>query len=143
MTRINLNVDPAHLCDQQLHAEIRELPRTVALFSNRVSTRGVAAFEGVTPRPTLGKGHVLFFLPYGKYLAERHGSLVREAKFRGLTCNLPVVKAEDYPEVCRNHLPSGVAGAAWTAEIRERIAIRVEEMKRVPKWTNRVRPDWC
>lgn len=73
MTRINV-IHPAHLTDQHLLAEYRELPRVFALS------------RPITPEPeeyTLGKGHVRFFYTRTRYLARRQAALIRECLTRG------------------------------------------------------------
>ena len=126
MTRINVGIAPLELCDQMLLAELRELPRC---YSHRTDA-GPAEF-------TLGKGHVLWCSRHQTSLAFRHMDLWMESVFRGF--QVAPLRTDE-----KN---AGRWEAIVTVRARpmliERIALRVSQMVRAPKWTKRARPDWC
>ena len=120
MTRINVGIPPAELCDQHLIAEYRELPRLFSFVSKRTPP---AAF-------TLGTGHVLWCAQYQGSLALRQASLIAEMARRGFRTS---------------HAAPEPSGGYWSPAdeerarpiVRERIACRLKGMKRAPKWTDR------
>jgi len=79
MTRINV-IPPAHLTDQHLIAEYRELPRVFRLAQAWVD-RGKPG--PIPARYTLGAGHVRFFYPRTGWLAARQALLIDECLDRG------------------------------------------------------------
>ena len=125
MTRVNVGIDPADLCNEHLIAEYRELPRCYA-------TRADAELVGFR----LGTGHQLWCAQFKRSLAKRHVAIVKEMRFRGFTTNYPVPPATAWD------------GAEWSpadeqhAErvVRGRILQRLAAMR--PHWTKRDRPDW-
>lgn len=139
MTRINLGILPSELCDQMLVAEYRELPRTVKLFSERLVRMGDAAYDvGVPSFPTLGAGHVLYFINYGKELQFRHMILRDEMYNRGINVSYSDILKYERME----HCPIEHYKIARPLLI-DRIKVRLSEMKRKPTWTNRVQPTWA
>lgn len=135
MTRINIGIDPSELCDQHLVAEYRELPRMRAFALARLAKYGNC---GPRPElPTLGHGHMAYFLPFGLFLSERFESLASEMRLRGFT---PALGWRDYPwggDIPSLHLV--VAVPFLMARIRDRL----RAMRRQPTWTNAVRPGWA
>lgn len=126
MTRINVGIDPAELCDQHLIAEYRELPRCFA----RVIPNPPPAFK-------LGTGHVTWCSQYQLSLSLRFYVLVTELLRRDFNANFV-----SPPRTLNNQ--------QWTAEdeeharpiVQERILQRLHTMKRPPRWTNRIAPKW-
>ena len=138
MTRINIGIPVEDLCDTHLLAEYRELPRMHSTAWSRWTR-----FQSTGPRPTrptLGKGHVLFFLPFGMYLHRRFCALCDELVFRGRS---PTLDWRRYPEAWTSgDVPLDLqeaGGVLLRARIRERLAT----MRRPPVWTRRDVPAWC
>lgn len=136
MTRINIGISPDELCDQHLVAEYRELPRMRAFALDRL-----AKYGGPGPRPTaptLGAGHMAYFLPFGDYLRHRWNLLRAEMVYRGMA---PTLEWRPYPEELRGPGPSfevvGVARRLLQARILERLSTM-----RQPTWTRRDVPAW-
>lgn len=128
MTRINIGVEPHELCDQHLRAEYRELPRAVRLMW---SYRG--PHSRVPMAPTLGKGHVLYFIFRRSFLSARFRSIVAEMRKRGY-----VVQYSDLPQMPTNIPDLPVTDADLQAArllLMPRIAARLSAMKTVPYWT--------
>lgn len=122
MTRINVGIDPAELCDQHLLAEYRELPR---LWNFKPKSQAPDSFR-------LGAGHVLWCAQYPGMLADRYSGLVREMLARNITVNYP-------------HHPAGAELGARPADtelkraatiVRARIQERLAGMKRA-RWTEK------
>lgn len=138
MTRINLGIKPAELCDQMLVAEYRELPRMYA-FAERRWTK-YKGFCG--PRPKhfkLNTGHMAYFLPYGGTLLVRWLHLCAEMKRRGFKINLLSWRSLRWEGFIADSAEVRYARQLLTSRIQERLA----EMKRTPTWTNRVAPKWA
>lgn len=79
MTRINIGISPAELCDKHIAAEIHELPR-VFVYSVRYSDK-----RGSWPvEPILNNGHVKWCANHQAYCYARLLKLRDEAKIRGM-----------------------------------------------------------
>jgi hypothetical protein len=144
MTRINIGIRPSELCDAHLMAEIRELPRVRAQMIKRIAKHGHTMFPlGVVPQfPTLGKGHVTFFLPYGEWLKERYLALQAEAEYRGFKTG---AEWREVPAQCQeaNMPPLFIeqGRAVLIARINERLLTMTSAKIRwtkssVPLWVN-------
>lgn len=136
MTRINAGIITSELCDQMLLAEYRELPRMVAFCQKRLDKYG-----DIGPHfynPTLGTGHMSYFLPYGNTLCLRYSSIVHEMCIRGFS--------PSYVIPLRYPGPMGTIPeydhARWRSILIPRIRLRLSQMKRTPTWTNSERPSW-
>ena len=130
MTRVNVGIPPAELCDQHLLAEYRELPRVFA-----VDPKGAPAL------PCLGKGHVKWCATKPRSMALRFDAIVTEMLHRGYK-----------PQ--HHHAPPHLDTETWTVlengallhfylSMQDRIVDRLRTMKRKPAWTNRERPAWA
>lgn len=136
MTRINLGIKPAELCDQHLIAEYRELPRMRAFAQSRLDR-----LNGPGPRPeapTLGTGHMAYFTPYGVSLEQRFTALVEEMRYRGFEPNLAW---RPYPDrfnqvISPEHERQG--RRLLQQRLREKLANGMKST-----WTRRQRPAWC
>lgn len=141
MTRINVGIDPAEVCDQMLVAEYRELPRIRSVLFRRIEN-GKRIPTGLTF--TLGKGHVLFFLDKGEFLLDHWTSICDEMEYRGYQVNLTW---RPWPLRFNQHSLRQSLSIKECAAARplliERIRQQIRKMKRTPTWTNRVRPDWA
>jgi deoxyribonuclease (pyrimidine dimer) len=115
MTRINIGIPPATLHRQHLIAEYRELPRMIALAHARGSRIPDVPF-------TLNAGHMLSCVRYGAHLAERHQALVAEMLRRGYRPSMPAVRADQFPEACRNSPTQ-----AWIDAARPIVLARIQE----------------
>lgn len=134
MTRINLGILPAELCDQHLLAEYRELPR-VAIVAKRHDKSGDCKFPEL---PTLGTGHVLYFVPYGKTLQRRWEALRAELVLRDFS---PTLGWRGYPwRWAEGQVPDEHIALGRTL-LMERIRSKLRYMDRL-SWTKRPRPDW-
>jgi hypothetical protein len=86
MTRINV-IPPSELTDSHLGAEYMELPRIFQL-AYKSMIRGEDVDDKRNPREyTLGEGHVRFFYPRLKFLANRFDQIVSECERRGRNCS--------------------------------------------------------
>lgn len=81
MTRIN-TIDPAHLTNEWLVAEWRELPRIVNELHKHPER---LKLKEIPKEYTLNKGHVKFFRNKLVYLSKRHTALIAELRNRGLS----------------------------------------------------------
>lgn len=125
MTRINLE-HPHNLSDQHLIAEYRELPRVFAQAAAWVA-RGKPGRIPTDYR--LGPGHVRFFYPRTRFLAQRQRALIAECVARGFR-----VQHTTTPQPVRG------ASAGWSpsrralAISRERLA---QKLSQKPGWYRR------
>lgn len=131
MTRINC-VPPEELHDKFLVAEYHELPRVYGLVKKAIA-------RGMTPEDfvpfneyTLGAGHVKFFYTRLKWLAERQASLVEEMLRRKMRPNY-VNFDELFSGIRRPWFGDWVPDERALQVNRERLAERLEELKRKPK----------
>lgn len=85
MTRINGNIPPALLSDNHLRAEFKEIHRLEELFKIRVKNGTILRMEDYPKKFTLGKGHLLFFIPRGQFIRQRYWDLAKELKERDIT----------------------------------------------------------
>lgn len=142
MTRINIGIASSELCDAHLIAEIRELPRVRAQMIKRIAKHGHTLFPlGAVPTcPTLGKGHVTFFLPYGRWLKERYLDLQAEATERGFKSG-PTWR--EVPEYCQQATMPEQYLRIGRDLLIERINERLLNMTAAKiRWTNRIIPNW-
>ena len=133
---------PEELCDAHLLAELRELPRIRSLMLKRIEKYGHTPFPlGPVPAaPTLGKGHVSFFLPYGKWLKSRYLTLQAEAAYRGFKSGLAW---REVPEQCQHEDLNMYLEWNATPILRERINERLLDMTQSKiRWTKRPAPAW-
>lgn len=98
-----------------------------------------AKFKGtVIPiKPTLGTGHMAYFLPYGGFLEQRFRELVQEGLRRGFN-----LKYTSWTYPGPKNTPHPDAIKAGRTILMERIRERLLTMKRTPTWTKSVRPEW-
>lgn len=127
MTRINLGVHPSELCDQMLAAEYRELPRTVSIINKRLSSLG--HLGRCPPLPTLGIGHVSYFLPYGKSLRDRFKTIVDEMLSRNFNIKFREINPATDGEIPNEHI------GGFLRDIRNRIIDNLFKMKDQPRWS--------
>lgn len=78
MTRINVGINPKLLTDEHLLAEHREIKRVCSRVLKRNGDT-----TGAPDTFTLGSGHELFFLKYGKFTYHRYIQLREECTLRG------------------------------------------------------------
>lgn len=126
MTRINL-IPPRELTDQHLIAEYREM-RLLTANVRRLFGLNSGKPKTIPPKFTLNKGHVLFFMDKGAYIADRYQRVQEEMKHRGFTPQFPTLDLSAWPEgYCNDWTP--------TEEdcniVRERIALRISQR---PGW---------
>lgn len=136
MTRINIGIPVEELCDQHLVAEYRELPRMRAFAEARLARFGSAGTRPVVP--TLGSGHMSYFVPYGAWLAKRFASLVVEMKLRGFA---PRFDWGGYPSPFLADIPASHI-ALGRDLLRERIRDRLASIPRASWSSPRTRPSW-
>lgn len=135
VTRVNVGISVAELCDQHLIAEYKELPRC---YGVRVKRSAPKLFK-------LGAGHVAWCAQYQHSLWNRHRELVAEMMHRGFK---PESITLDQPDLGKR---LELGWRSWTEHqatlarplLQERIVQRLATMKREPKWTKRTRPDWA
>lgn len=72
---------PGEGCDQMLIASYRELPRMRAFAHERYARYGRVGPRPTTP--TLGTGHMAFWLPYGPALESHYSQTCDEMRRRG------------------------------------------------------------
>lgn len=130
MTRVNIGIEPSELCDQHLTAEAyKEIPRLFK-YDGRV-------IKNAPPNFKLGKGHMLFCAQFLSTIYDRYNALIEEIYFRGFKSNYGFREntSDDVMPQCEIDR----ARPLLIDRINERIEI---SMVRMPKWTNRKRPDW-
>lgn len=136
MTRINIGIHPRELCDQMLIADYRELPRMRQFAHERYARYGRVGPRPTTP--TLGTGHMAFWLPYGPALEAHYNATCDEMRRRGFR---PTLEWRGYmfQELYLTPEEEAACRALLIPRIRERLAA----MKRTPTWTNSQRPEWA
>jgi hypothetical protein len=139
MTRLNIGIAPAELCDQHLLAEYRELPRMVAYAHRLDAAKDLPPLWGL---PTLGRGHMRGMVRHGGYLASRHQALIDEMQRRVFAPTMPAVALRDFPPSCRHEM-AHFAVVHGRLLIQARIRDRLRTMKRPPRWTNTTPPAWA
>lgn len=130
MTRINANIKPAHLIDQHLIAEYREIVR----IPNYVHKNTDKAREALNRAPDafkLNSGHVLFFYDKNNFLHKRFLNLKIEMSRRNIENNMTNemffnIDKEFYNDIDPVDLIDG------NKEIVERILLRISTMKKTP-----------
>jgi hypothetical protein len=138
VTRINLGVNPSELCDQMLLASYRELPRMNAFALKRLEK-----YDGAGPcpeLPTLGTGHMAYFLPYGIWLKDHYTEIIRELLGRGFK---PQYTLWRYPEKLSQDFMPWEHKHDFAPLLKCRINQQLKAMKRSPTWTNRSKPEWA
>jgi len=127
MTRVNLGIDPAELCDQHLIAEVHELPRVFAY------TESPRLVDGPF---RLGPGHVLWCARYPGTLADRYRALVEEMRFRGFAVSRPEPRGDGA------RADADAVALARTILV-PRLCEKMAGMKREPRWSCRSPPSWA
>ena len=128
MTRVNVGIPPSELCDQMLLAEARELPRCLRYRSDHPDAPSMFV---------LGTGHVLWCAQYQASLIQRISALTSESAHRGFHLTV-------YPALMgTGRRWSDTDEARAVPLLRERIILRLREMRRVPRWTGREVPAWA
>jgi len=130
MTRINANIKPAHLIDQHLIAEYREIVR----IPNYVCNNVVKARSGVERAPKhfkLNTGHVLFFYDKLKFLHNRFLAIKDEMNHRHIENNMNDEMFSNIPDEFYNNIGQDdlIAG---NNEVTDRILLRISTMKKQP-----------
>lgn len=131
MTRINVGIKPADLCDQHLVAEYKEIYR---LFSTRAPVKPPQHFK-------LGRGHVLWCAQHLGSALKRLRLLRDEMKYRGFKVNLPMLRQKKSDPRYQSHWTRKDEAEACIVLVF-RICTRLAKMKRKPKWTKRKKPAW-
>lgn len=123
MTRINL-IDPKELCSRHLIAERRELPMVHASLRRSLASKNGFRPDRIPKEFTLNSGHVMFFYPRLRFLAERYDQLTLEMIDRGFKPDLDRVLPTGYPnELYGDYHPTTEA----VRIIRERIQFRINQ----------------
>ena len=120
MTRVNC-VPVQELTKEHLIAEYKELPRIAKLALSRFEKD-----PNYQPPPTyrLNKGHMLFFVDKGGWLAKRHKELVTEMISRGYNVNFPEYPIHVHPKSWMGNWDPTPEAIAIS---RERIHLRLQE----------------
>jgi deoxyribonuclease (pyrimidine dimer) len=122
MTRVNV-VPVEELTRQHLQGEYKEITRIFTLAKKAQFDYLKGKYQ-VPQEYTLGTGHMKFFVPRLKYIADRYLELVQELQSRGYSPN-PIAVA-DLMQGIDNRLYSGYIPTAEALSInRERILIRL------------------
>lgn len=85
MTRINV-IPVEELHRLHLQAELKEITRVFG-YARKAQFDIIKGKRNIPKEYTLGTGHVLFFYPRLKFIADRYESLVAEMKRRGYNVN--------------------------------------------------------
>lgn len=114
-----------------MHAECREIVRLFSLARKATQQYGNAAAWAKAKKPvqqyTLGTGHVLFFVPRIKYLAQRYAELCADWCNRGY--NVAQIPEEDLLQGIDSSFMNDYTPTQEAMRInRERIALRLTEM---------------
>lgn len=126
MTRINANIPPAHLIDQHLFAEYREMVR-IPNVVNKSYAKALAAIAKAPNSYKLGAGHVVFHYNKLKYLHKRFISIKAELNKRGIANNMGDDMFNNIPPDLYNDADLTYANAI----VFPRIIERIKGMKRV------------
>lgn len=124
-------LDPSELCNKHLFAEIREGCRVFSLARKATQQYGNASAWAKAKKPvqqyTLGTGHVLFFVPRIKYLAQRYAELCNDWRSRGY--NVAQIPEEELVAgIDKSFLGDYTPTQDAMSINRERIALRLSEM---------------
>lgn len=123
MTRVNV-VKPEELNNKMLVAEAHEITRVFGL-ARKAQFDIMKGKRKVPTEYTLGTGHVLFFYPRLKFIADRYESLVLEMKARGYKPN-PIPREELLaginPKLYNDYQPTAEAIAVNRQRIQERLS---------------------
>ena len=124
-------VPPSELVRVHLHAECREIVRVFSLARKATQQYGNASAWAKHKKPsasyTLGKGHVLFFVPHIKYLAQRYQELCADWRSRGY--NVAQIPEEELIAGIDSSFMNDYTPTQDAMRInRERIALRLSEM---------------
>jgi len=127
MTRINAKIRPAHLCDQHLMAEYREIVRIPnAVRSNPDRVRKVD--QPIQFR--LGTGHVVFFYDKLKFLHDRFNELRNELITRNVAVTMTDDMFHNLPDDLYNDWnPTDFDYKFSNRIVCDRICDRVDDMK--------------
>jgi hypothetical protein len=135
VTRVNIGVPPAELCDQHLLAEWHEIGRLRTLHDRRAA-RMPADKAAPHVHPCLNTGHMISLLAWGVDIRQRIIDLADELRYRGVAVSATP----------RAPLTMGILPSSWmhcfAAQVRQRIADRLATMRRTPTWTNRTAPEY-
>lgn len=133
MTRINANIPPAHLIDQHLFAEYREMVR----IPNAVNKSYAKALAAISKAPTsykLGAGHVVFHYNKLKYLHKRFLAIKDELNKRGIANNMTDSMFNGLPSDLYNDADLTYANSI----VMPRIIERINGMKRVTYYGKKI-----
>lgn len=123
MTRVNV-IPVEELVREHLQGEYKEITRIFTLAKKAQ----FAYLRGKYPIPsayTMGEGHMKFFVPRLKYIADRYKSLVAEMRRRGYHPNpIPREQLLDGidPKLYNDYIPTEEAMRINRARIAERLA---------------------
>lgn len=130
MTRINI-IDPAHLYDQHLVAEYREIFMVPAALKRSLKRKTpIDPDKEIADTFTLNKGHVKFFYDKLLYLKKRYTSLIEEMKRRGMNPD----PERTFPDL--DQFPDWTKGD-WSPTLEEQKIV----LERIQKRVNE-KPDW-
>lgn len=130
MTRINSAINPKHLTDQHLIAELRELPRIFTLVQKRIDSN--KEFNDIPTVFTLGSGHCKFFYDKLNFLAIRYISLLAEYESRFdkswkyLTVHIPKYNHNIY----KDHTPT----IEESNLLIERLSTKIKNSPQIPRF---------
>ena len=129
MTRVNV-VEPSELVRQHCHAEVREITRVFSLARKATQQYGNASVWAKAKKPvsqyTLGTGHVLFFVPRIRYLAQRYQELCDNWRARGYSVN-QISEKDLLSGIDKSFLGDYTPTQDAVKINRERIALRLSE----------------
>lgn len=137
MTRINIGIFPQELSDAHLLAEYRELPRVRAVALARQESGKSCTGDAIPPKPTLGTGHVLYFVNKGNWLRARWSLLYEEMTLRGFH---PTLEWRGWPVGLEDGRVTGIFEAREL--LKTRILERINAQPGQHKWTRREPPEW-
>lgn len=137
MTRINIGIFIEELSDSHLVAEYRELPRVRAVLLARLEAGKSCTEPAIPAKPTLGTGHVLYFVNKGGWLRDRWHALRNEMVYRGFQ---PTLEWRGWPAGLEDGVPTGLDGAREA--LKDRILERIRSQPGQHKWTRREPPRW-
>jgi deoxyribonuclease (pyrimidine dimer) len=135
MTRINI-IPVAHLTDQHLIAEYREITMVPAALTRTFNSKVGLVKNKIPATFTLNTGHVYFFYDKGLYLDKRYNQLVKEMICRGFNPDLSRrFPKEVFPSDLYNDWTPSVADQELVKDrIKEKIAMR-------PNWYRKTRKE--
>lgn len=129
MTRINANINPKYLTDEQLFVEYREIKRIPWYLIRALNNSSVEeVLQSIPSRFTLKDGHIKFFYDKQNFLLKRISALYEECLNRGFNVtyfisNWEIVHKDELSKFWNDWVPSESDNNLVRNRIAEKIRI--------------------